>query len=61
MREALLSSARPPGAALRAGVAWGRGDWDDVERWITRFGLTAGVLSRLYSEAVLWAEGHAQP
>ncbi len=61
VREALLSSAPPLGDALRVVVAWERGDWDDVERWITRFGLTEGVLSRLYSEAVLWAEGHAQP
>jgi EAL and modified HD-GYP domain-containing signal transduction protein len=61
VRSALLFGSAPLGDALHFVLAWERGHWDEVDRWIRRLGLAEPDVSALYSEAVLWAENHAQP
>lgn len=61
VRAGLLCDAPPLGDALHVVIAWERGNWDDVERWLRHFNVAEPVLSRMYSDAVLWAEDHAQP
>jgi EAL and modified HD-GYP domain-containing signal transduction protein len=58
---ALLQGREPLGDVLHLVLAWERGQWDEVERWIRRYSLAEPEVARLYSDSVLWAEDHAQP
>lgn len=59
--DALLVGAPPLGAALELVLAWERGEWDVVENCLRTCGVEESDVARAYSEAVLWAEDHAQP
>jgi c-di-GMP-related signal transduction protein len=61
VRGALMLGSPPLGDVLRVVLAWERGEWDEVERWLRRIGVQESEVSRLYADAVLWAEDHAQP
>jgi len=61
VREALLRGGPPLGDVLHLVLAWERGHWDEAERWLRRLGISEADASRDYTEAVLWAEDHAQP
>jgi len=61
VRNALLNGAPPLGDALHLVLAWERGHWDEVERWLRRYGLPESEAARNYADAVLWAEDSAQP
>jgi EAL and modified HD-GYP domain-containing signal transduction protein len=61
VRSALLTGGAPLGDVLHFVLAWERGHWDEVDRWIRRFGLAEADIAVIYNDAVLWAEDHAQP
>jgi len=61
VRGALLDGAPPLGDPLHLVLAWEHGHWDETERWMRKLGLTEPEVARAYSDAVLWAEDHAQP
>ncbi|MFN8588883.1 MAG: HDOD domain-containing protein [Burkholderiaceae bacterium] len=59
--DALLCGAMPLGPVLAMVLAWERGEWDVVERWLHEHSADEAQVARAYAEAVLWAEDHAQP
>jgi EAL and modified HD-GYP domain-containing signal transduction protein len=61
VRAALLHGMEPLGDVLHLVLAWERGNWDEVECLIRRHSLAESEVARLYSDSVLWAEGHTQP
>jgi c-di-GMP-related signal transduction protein len=61
VRRALLDGAPPLGEIMHLVLAWERGQWDEAERWMRRFGLSEPDVAPDYADAVLWAEDHAQP
>ena len=61
VRSALLDGGPPLGDALHLVLAWERGQWDEVERWLRRLGPSEAEVAAIYADAVLWAEDHAQP
>jgi EAL and modified HD-GYP domain-containing signal transduction protein len=61
IREALLEGAPPLGDALRIVIGFERGRWSVVEKLCAQYGAGEEEVARMYGEAVLWAEDHAQP
>ncbi len=61
IREALLEGAPPLGDPLRIVIGFERGRWNVVEKLCAQYQVCEEDVARAYSEAVLWAEDHAQP
>lgn len=61
VRGALLEGSPPLGEIMHLVLAWERGQWDEAERWMRRFGVSEPEVAPDYADAVLWAEDHAQP
>ena len=61
LRQALLEGSPPLGEIIHLVLAWERGQWDEAERWMRRFGVSEAEVAPDYADAVLWAEDHAQP
>lgn len=61
VRGALESGAPPLGEVMRLVLAWERADWDEADRLLDAFALSERDAAGAYSEALLWAENHAQP
>jgi c-di-GMP-related signal transduction protein len=61
VRDALLRAGPPLGEPLQLVLAWERGDWEAAEASLGRLRLSEPEVARAYSDAVLWAEDHAQP
>lgn len=61
VRDSLLTHSGPLGEVLHLVLAWERGGWDLVEKWLQERHLEEHTLAHAYAESVLWAEDHAQP
>ncbi len=61
IREALLDGAPPLGDPLRIVIGFERGRWNVVEKLCAQYRVQEEAVAHAYSEAVLWAEDHAQP
>ncbi len=61
IRAALVAGEPPLGDVLALVLAWERGDWTAAEARLAAFGAPESAAAAAYSEAVLWAEDHAQP